>query len=127
MKKVLSIILAVFCFSLTVTYADNNNDGDKKSSKPIKIIKGKLTVGIERTAQYVDAVLNTDTYTVDVDFYGLGEGEIYILDSSHAVVDSMPVIFETDHVVLSSPVAEGCYVLIVSCSNYYGEGYFTID
>lgn len=125
MKKVLSIIIAAFCISLTYSYADNDKS-TQEPKKPIMIFKGKPTVGIERSAQYVNAVLNLETKTIEMEFYGLGDGEIYIVDSDNKVVDSVMLTWEMTSVIMNSPINEGYYYLVVSCSEFYGEGVFEI-
>lgn len=125
MKKVLSIILAVFCISLTFTYADNTKSS-QQPKKPIMIFKGKPTVGIERTAQFIDAVLYLDTHIIEMEFDGLGDGEIYIIDQNNQVVESVPVWENQNYAILSAPQNSGTYVLVICCSHYYGEGLFSI-
>lgn len=125
MKKVLSIILAAFCISLTYSYADNAKS-TQEPKKPIMIFKGKPTVGIERSAQYVNAVLNIETKTIEMEFYGLGDGEIYIVDSNNKIVDSTIITLGMTSVIMDSPINDGYYYLVISCSDFYGEGIFQI-
>ena len=84
MKKVLSIILAVFCLGILSSKADNGSTVPYYQ-KPIKIISGTLESGIDRSVHYVNAVLNLNTDAIEIDFSGLGEGEIYIIDQNNQV------------------------------------------
>ena len=125
MKKVLSIILAVFCLGILSSNADNGSTVPYYQ-KPIKIISGTLESGIDRSAHYVNAVLNLNTDAIEIDFSGLGEGEIYIVDQNNHVVESVPVWESQNCATLSAPQNSGTYILVICCSDYYGEGLFSI-
>lgn len=125
MKKVLSIILAVFCLGILSSNADNGSSVPYYQ-KPIKIISGTLESGIDRSAHYVNAVLNLNTDAIEIDFSGLGEGEIYIVDQNNHVVESVSVWESQNCTTLSAPQNSGTYVLVICCSRFYGEGLFSI-
>lgn len=125
MKKVLSIILAVFCLCVLSSNADNGSTVPHYQ-KPIKIIRGTLAEGIDRSAHYVNAVLNLNTGAIEIDFSGLGEGEIYIVDQNNQVVESVPVWENQNCATLYAPQNSGTYILVICCSHYYGEGFFSI-
>lgn len=125
MKKALSIILAVFCISLLHTYADN--DKSNQCTVQIEVKKYLWQQGIERSLdQYVDAYLNLNSNTIEIDFSGLEDGEIYVIDSNNNIIESIIVTLGMTSAILSAPVENGYYYLIVSCSNFYGEGVFKI-
>lgn len=124
MKKALSIILAVFCISLLHAYADN--DKSNQCTVQIEVKKYLWQQGIERSLdQYVDAYLNLNSNTIEIDFSGLGEGEIYIIDQNNLVVESVPVWENQNYAIISAPQNSGTYVLVICCSHYYGEGVFS--
>lgn len=125
MKKVLLIILAVFCLGILSSNADNGSTVPYYQ-KPIKIISGTLESGIDRSAHYVNAVLNLNTGAIEIDFSGLGEGDIYIIDQNNQVVESVLVWENQNSAILSAPQNSGTYVLVICCSHYYGEGVFSI-
>lgn len=125
MKKVLSIILAVFCLGILSSNADNGSTVPHYQ-KPIKIISGTLNGGIDRSAHYVNAVLNLNTHIIEIDFSGLGEGEICIVDQNNHVVESVPVWENQNSAILSAPQNSGTYILVICCTHYYGEGVFSI-
>lgn len=125
MKKVLSIILAVFCLGILSSNADNGSTVPHYQ-KPIKIISGTLESGIDRSAHYVNAVLNLNTHAIEIDFSGLGEGEIYIVDQNDQIVESVSVWENQNYATLSSPQNSGTYVLVIRCSRFYGEGIYYI-
>lgn len=125
MKKAVSIILAIFCISLLHTYADN--DKSNQCTVQIEVKKYLWQQGIERSLdQYVDAYLNLNSNTVEIDFSGLGEGEIYIVDQNNQVVESVPVWENQNCATLYAPQNSGTYILVICCSHYYGEGFFSI-
>ena len=125
MKKVLSIILAIFCISLLHTYADNDNSN--QCTVQIDVKKYPWQQGIERSMdQYVDAYLYLHSNTIEINFSGLGDGEIYVVDSNNNIIESIIVTLGMTSAILSSPVEKGYYYLIFSCSNFYGEGVFEI-
>lgn len=125
MKKVLSIILAVFCLGILSSNADNGSTVPHYQ-KPIKIISGTLNGDIDRSAHYVNAVLNLNTHVIEIDFSGLGEGEIYIVDQNDQIVESVSVWENQNYATLSSPQNSGTYVLVILCSRFYGEGIYYI-
>lgn len=125
MKKVLSIILVVFCLGILSSNADNGSTVPYYQ-KPIKIISGTLESGVDRSVHYVNAVLNLNTDAIEIDFSGLGEGEIYIIDQNNQVVESVPVWDNQNYATLTAPQNSGTYVLVICCSHYYGEGLFSI-
>lgn len=126
MKKVLSIILAVFCLGILTSNADNGSTVPHYQ-KPIKIISGTLETGIDRSAHYVNAVLNLNTDAIEIDFSGLGEGEIYIVDQNNQVVNIAPIFAGDTYLIMNQPETTGYYTLIIISNEYYGEGYFCIE
>lgn len=125
MKKVLSIILAVFCISLLHSYADNDNSNQYKV--PITVKENSFHTGIDRSLdQYADVYQYINTNTIEVEFHGLGEGVIYIIDQNNQVVESVPVWECQNCATLSAPQNSGTYILVICCSRFYGEGVFSI-
>ena len=126
MKKALSIILAVFCISLLHTYADN--DKSNQCTVQIEVKKYLWQQGIERSLdQYVDAYLNLNSNTIEIDFSGLGEGEIYIIDSYGNRFDNQIIYGGVGMVTMPAPVQSDIYTLIIRTDTYYGEGVFFIE
>ena len=75
----------------------------------------------------MNAVLNLHTDTIEIDFYGLGEGEIYIVDQNNHVVDVAQVFAGDTYQIMNQPDTTGHYTLIIISNEYYGEGYFCIE
>lgn len=124
-KSILTIIAAVMC-CFTVFATDSNESG--KTSIYIKeLIGSNVEVGRERDLFIsVSAVLDHTDNIIEVELNDVGSGDIYIVDSNNRVVDSVPVISGTTDVIMPAPTVDGYYTLVISCSHYYGEGYFTI-
>lgn len=127
MKKVLSIILTVFCISISSLYTYADNDNSNQCTVQIDVKKYPWQQGIERSLdQYVDAYLYSHSNTIQINFSGLEDGEIYVVDSNNNIIESIIVTLGMTSAILSAPVEKGYYYLIVSCSNFYGEGVFKI-
>ena len=125
MKKAVSIILAGCCISILHTYADN--DKSNQCTVQIDVKKYLWQQGIERSlGQYVDAYLNLNSNTIEIDFSGLGEGEICIVDQNNHVLESVPVWENQNSAILSAPQNSGTYILVICCTHYYGEGVFSL-
>lgn len=124
-KSILTIIAAVMC-CFTVFATDSNESG--KTSIYIKeLIGSNVEVGRERDLFIsVSAVLDHTDNIIEIELNEVGSGDIYIVDSNNRVVDSVPVISGTTDVIMPAPTVDGYYTLVISCSHYYGEGYFTI-
>ena len=124
-KSILTIIAVVMC-CFTVFATDSNESG--KTSIYIKeLIGSNVEVGRERDLFIsVSAVLDHTDNIIEVELNDVGSGDIYIVDSNNRVVDSVPVISGTTDVIMPAPTVDGYYTLVISCSHYYGEGYFTI-
>lgn len=124
-KSILTIIAAVMC-CFTVFATDSNESG--KTSIYIKeLIGSNVEVGRERDLFIsVSAVLDHTDNIIEVELNDVSSGDIYIVDSNNRVVDSVPVISGTTDVIMPAPTVDGYYTLVISCSHYYGEGYFTI-
>ena len=128
MKKVLSIILTVFCISITSLYTYADNENSNQCTVQIGVKKYPWQQGIERSLdQYVDAYLNLNSNTIEIDFSGLGEGEIYIIDQNNQVVNIAPIFAGDTYLIMNQPETTGYYTLIIISNEYYGEGYFCIE
>lgn len=125
-KSIFTIITAVMC-CFTVFATDSNESG--KTSIYIKeLIGSNVEVGRERDLFIsVSAVLDHTDNIIEIELNDVGSGDIYIVDSNNRVVDSVPVISGTTDVIMPAPAIDGYYVLVVSCSYFYGEGNFTMN
>ncbi len=124
-KSILTIIAAVMCcFSV---FATDSNESGKTSIYIKELIGSNVEVGRERDLFIsVSAVLDHTDNIIEIELNDVGSGDIYIVDSNNRVVDSVPVISGTTDVIMPAPTVDGYYTLVISCSHYYGEGYFTI-
>lgn len=125
MKKVLLILLALFCFGNNLLEADNENN--KPSQKPIIIKNLKNIVGIERSgAQSVVVELSPMNNAIEFEIQNIGDGEIYILDSTSSVIASQVIFSEITNYSIDAPYSSGCYTIVVISDCFYGECFFEI-
>lgn len=75
----------------------------------------------------VKAYINYDTGMLELECYGIGDADIYIVDSKDQVVDQMTMFDGTSIAFLPVPEIAGDYVLVIWSEKYYGEGVFTIS
>ena len=131
MKKLVSILIAVFCISLTVCISKNYQDDNQRDDdhrKLIIIIAQKNRTGIERSIPpSADASLNLLSDIIELEIYNMYDGEVYIIDSNNMVVNSSAISYGLTYMTIAAPETAGNYVLVIDSSNYYGEGYFTIE
>lgn len=131
MKKLVSILIAVFCISLTVCISKNYQDDNQRDDdhrKLIIIIAQKNRTGIERSIPpSADASLNLLSDIIELEIYNMYDGEVYIIDSNNMVVNSSAISYGLTYMTIAAPKTAGNYVLVIDSSNYYGEGYFTIE
>lgn len=126
MKKVLSLILATFSISVIYTYADNYTSRECKI--PILLSVDNHSTGIDRTlSRHIDAYHNLDSNTIEVEFYGLDDGEIYIIDSWGNCFYNQIIYSGIGIVTLPAPVQSDIYTLIIRTDTFYGEGKFIIE
>lgn len=124
MRKIFLIFIAAL-FIVTTLHAEK--DDKKENTKPIKILTGTLTHGIERSAPSVYAILDLDSEVIEVNYYGLLDGCIYIIDYDNNLIDTVDICSTSGNIVIPSPQIAGNYHLVILCDNYYGEGVFKIQ
>lgn len=131
MKKLVSILIAVFCISLTVCISKNYQDDNQRDDdhrKLIIIIAQKNRTGIERSIPpSADASLNLLSDIIELEIYNMYDGEVYIIDSNNMAVNSSAISYGLTYMTIAAPKTAGNYLLVIDSSNYYGEGYFTIE
>ena len=125
MKKSLLIFFAVFCMGATA-YA-NDEIISTQDQIPINMKKNTLQTGNERSiSQFLNAYIIPNLDIICVDFYGIGDGEAYIINKNGIIVDVCLITSDMNSIELSAPDVDGQYYLVVCCSEYYGEGIFTV-
>lgn len=123
MKRFLTI-LSIMCISLTL-WADNNDP--QESRKEIYIVRSKqhteimrdISINVRVFADYTSGIL-------ELECYGIGDFDVYIVDSKNQIVDQMTVCDVMSQCFILMPAVSGNYVLVIWSDKYYGEGIFTI-
>lgn len=123
MKRFLTIFTMMFIgFTL---WADNNEP--LESRKEILVVGSTQHTDIMRDISYnVSAYINYDSGVLELECYGIGDADVYIVDSVNQVVDQMIVLDGTSTAFIPVPEVAGNYVLVIWSEKYYGEGIFTI-
>ena len=112
------------CISLTL-WADNNDP--QESRKEIYIVRSKqhteimrdISINVRVFADYTSGIL-------ELECYGIGDFDVYIVDSKNQIVDQMTVCDVMSQCFILMPAVSGNYVLVIWSDKYYGEGIFTI-
>jgi len=123
MKRFLTIFTMMFIgFTL---WADNNEP--LESRKEILVVGSTQHTEIMRDISYnVRAYINYDSELLELECYGIGDADIYIVDSNNQVIDQIIVFDGTPTSYIPMPEEHGNYVLVIWSEKYYGEGFFTI-
>jgi hypothetical protein len=123
MKRFLTIFTMMFIgFTL---WADNNEP--LESRKEILVVGSTQHTDIMRDISYnVSAYINYDSDLLELECYGIGDADIYIVDSNNQVIDQIIVFDGTPTSYIPVPEEHGNYVLVIWSEKYYGEGFFTI-
>lgn len=126
MKKIVLLLVAVVCGSVVCISADDNIGAEHR--KPIVIITQRGGTSIDRTiAPSASASFEVLSNTIEVHLNSINSGNVYIVDESDIVIESAPVFAGMSSLTIPAPTTPGNYALVIDCSNYYGEGYFTIE
>lgn len=124
MKRFLTIFTMMF-IGLTL-WADNNEP--LESRKEILVVGSTQQTEIMRDISYnVRAYINYDSELLELECYGIGDADIYIVDSKDQVVDQMTMFDGTSIAFIPVPEVAGNYVLVIWSEEYYGEGMFTVE
>lgn len=123
MKRLLTILSMAF-IGLAL-WADN--DKPQMSRKEIYIIHSTQCNKIMRDlSSSVNAYINYETGFLELECYGVGDANVYVVDSNNQTVEQMIVFDGTHAAFIPMPEESGNYVLVIWSNNYYGEGIFTI-
>ena len=123
MKRFLTI-LSMMCVGLTL-WADNNEP--QETSKEIHIVRSTQHTEIMRDiSTNVRAYADYNSGILELECYGIGDFDIYIVDSNNQIVDQMTVFDGMSSCLIPMPEVLGNYLLVIWSDKYYGEGIFTI-
>lgn len=115
-------LAAVFCLPLSADEPPKK----RKTREEIAVETEKMKV--ERSLPvYVEAVIDYDMQIIEMTCYGLGQAEVYIVDSLGQIFSTRTINSDTDpSVVLEAPTAPRTYWLVIMSDTYYGEGEFSV-
>ena len=115
----LSIIFGVSSFA-------NNNDVNKTKVTIRTEIVGNLGDDIDRSISNIVSVYMDQNF-LEINYYGIGEPEIYLVNSSNQIVDQFSLSDNNSVEYLPLPSTPGKYSIIIWSDTFYGEGYFVIQ
>jgi hypothetical protein len=130
MKQILKIwIVAVLAIIPAIS---NAHSGCDQEMTQIKIIRTETapSTGIDRSLNIntsnISAYIVNATNEVEVNIWGIGETEVYILDSTGQTVDYSSVNTDIPSTIYLSTNGPGCYYLVIISDTCYAEGAFAI-
>lgn len=125
MKRFLTIF-AMLCISIAL-WADNGKT--QESRKEIYVIRTLIQNKeiMRDISSSVKAYINYDAEVLEIECYGIGNADIYIVNSNNQVVDQMTVFDGTSIAFIPVPEVDGNYVLVIWAETYYGEGEFIVE
>lgn len=111
------------CFALMAA-----NEEKKESRKEIYIVRELQNNEIMRDiSSNVKAYVNYGICALEVECYGIGDADIYVVDSFGHTIDQMVVYDGTNTAFMPLPNNSGNYILVIWSERYYGEGYFNVE
>lgn len=127
MKKILFAIalLAISTFAMFGTSVRNSEEV-KTRIETVVTGKGNDLVRTQHPYQ-LEAYLITRIGEVEVDLFGLGSSEIYIIDSNGQTIDYSYVNTDVPLTIYLSTNGPGNYYLVIVSDTCYAEGYFSIN
>ena len=103
--------------------ADNKN----QPSQSIRITQlGDTSIRSRSAIECAYATWYPSSEIIEFELYGTGAGEVSIIDFAGNVIESISVFDGTTCAVISSPSEPGTYTIIISCTDYYGMGQFSV-
>ena len=127
MKKILLAIamLAISTFAMVGTSVRN---AEEVKTRIETVVFGKGNDLVRSPVPYeLEAYLITRTGEVEVNLFGLGFSEVYIIDSYGQTVDYSYVNTNTPTTVYLSTSGPAYYSVVIFTDTYYAEGHFMIQ
>lgn len=124
MARKLTTLFCAVAFSFT-TLAQTPGG----NPEPIPIVENENQFGQNGrgSLSYCTAWYYDSLSMVSVSLYGITEATVTLYDAQETVVDSVVSMYSSRQVLLSIPDIPGAYRIVISSSNYYGEGYFVVE
>lgn len=127
MKKILFAI-ALLAISTFAMFGTSVRNSEEVKTRIETVVTGKGNDLVRTQLPYqLEAYLITRTGEVEVDLFGLGSSEIYIIDSNGQTIDYSYVNTDVPLTIYLSTNGPGNYYLVIVSDTCYAEGYFSIN
>ncbi|MGM9740701.1 MAG: hypothetical protein ACI3ZP_08880 [Candidatus Cryptobacteroides sp.] len=124
MKRICTTILFLLCLVVPLTLNADDNNRTKLT------IRNESFTGIDKDEVYRDlsyrvtAELLFTEGIISVTMFGIGDGDVYLIDQHNQIVDQVSFFDSNSNVYLDIPAQGGQYCLVIWSESYYGEAYF---
>lgn len=125
MKRLFIAFVSVLCLVVSVTYQASAED-----TKRVKLtVQNESFMGTDDEiyrdlSYYVSVTHLVNEHLLEILHFGIGDGEVYLLDDSNEIVDQTAIYEGTSIDYLYVPAQSGNYKLVIWTHSYYGEAYF---
>lgn len=107
------------------SFAQNQQPVEESEKRRMEIAQTAFG-DYERSIVIVEAFLDTLNDLIEVEAFGIGTAEVYIIDEQNHMTDYGILDSSMPYVILNAPEKTGHYTLIICSSTYYGEARFSI-
>lgn len=126
MKKIL-LAIAMLAISTFAMFGTSVRNSEEVKTRIETVVFGKGNDLVRSPVLYeLEAYLITRTGEVEVNLFGLGFSEVYIIDSYGQTVDYSYVNTDTPTTVYLSTSGPAYYSVVIFTDTYYAEGHFMI-
>ena len=126
MKKIL-LAIAMLAISSFAMFGTSVRNSEEVKTRIETVVFGKGNDLVRSPVPYeLEAYLITRTGEVEVNLFGLGFSEVYIIDSYGQTVDYSYVNTDTPTTVYLSTSGPAYYSVVIFTDTYYAEGHFMI-
>lgn len=126
MKKIL-LAIAMLAISTFAMFGTSVRNSEEVKTRIETVVFGKGNDLVRSPVPYeLEAYLITRTGEVEVNLFGLGLSEVYIIDSYGQTVDYSYVNTDTPTTVYLSTSGPAYYSVVIFTDTYYAEGHFMI-
>ena len=126
MKKIL-LAIAMLAISTFAMFGTSVRNSEEVKTRIETVVFGKGNDLVRSPVPYeLEAYLITRTGEVEVNLFGLGFSEVYIIDSYGQTVDYSYVNTDTPTTEYLSTSGPAYYSVVIFTDTYYAEGHFMI-
>lgn len=121
------IVLLLFTISGVCANAANGHDEEARENIRIKELYQSEGTVDRSVGSYVDATVMKDIGQIEIEYSGIRNPKIYLIDSHGQIVEQMTNLPCSSVEYLSAPTYAGVFNLIIWSDNYGAAGTFTIE